>query len=130
MTARTTLLRGRAFAQSLMVDACVIEHPVPPITTNPVTGQAVTTYVPVYAGPCKVGPSSPSASEVGEAHLATLAPTIHVPATVLGVVEEDRVTITASVYDPDLVGKHWRVQGPMQKTWGTARRLQVIEVTS
>ena len=31
MTARTTLLRGRAFAQSLMVDACVIEHPVPPI---------------------------------------------------------------------------------------------------
>jgi len=129
MTARTTLVRGRAFAQTLMIDACVIEHPTG-LSTNPVTGAVTPTFVPVYSGICKVGPSSPSGAEMGEAHVATLAPTIHVPATVLNVVEEDRVTITASVYDPDLVGKRFRVQGPMQKSWGTARRLQVIEVTS
>lgn len=129
MTARTTLVRGRAFAQSLMIDACTIQHPTG-LSTNPVTGAVTPTFVPVYSGVCKVGPSTPAATEVAQAHLATLAPTIHVPATVTGVVEEDLVTITASVYDPDLVGKKFRVQGPMQKSWGTARRLQVIEVTS
>lgn len=124
------LAAGRAFLPASLADACVIEHPTGASTRNPTTGEVVKTYVTVYTGPCKVSDATPSGTEVAEAHRATLTPKVTVPSDVVGVVEGDRVTITASASDPDLVGRQLRVQGPMHETWGTARRLQCIEASS
>jgi hypothetical protein len=73
---------------------------------------------------------SASAQDVAEAHLAMLSPFVHVPISVVGVVEGDVVTITASANDSELVGRVFRVQGPNHKSFATSRRLQCIEVTS
>jgi hypothetical protein len=43
---------------------------------------------------------------------------------------EDRVTITMSALDPALPGRVFYIGGPAAKTHGTARRIQLIEVTS
>jgi hypothetical protein len=76
------------------------------------------------------GATSASAQEVGGAHLAVLSPELHVPIEVVGVVEGDVVTITASENDPELVGRVFRVMGPTHKSFATARRFQCTEVTS
>jgi len=130
MSASTVLARGRAAAIALMVDACTIQH-VTGSTTNTTTGQVTPTYSTVYTGACKIqGGQSDSGQDVGEAHLAVLSLTVHVPISVTGVVETDVVTITACVNDPELVGRVFRVLGPVHKSYATARRLPVIEVTS
>jgi hypothetical protein len=130
VSAASLLARGRAAAAALMVDACTIQH-VTGSTTNTTTGMVTPTYSTLYTGPCKVqGGQSDSGQDVGEAHLAVLGLTVHVPISVVGVVETDVVTITASVNDPELVGRVFRVSGPVHKSYATARRLPVIEVTS
>ena len=130
MSATSALIRGRLLAISLMVDACTIKHPIGS-ATDPNTGAVTPSYTTVYTGPCKVqGGMSASGQDVAEAHLAVLNPFVHVPVTVTGVVQGDVVTITASVNDPELVGRVFRVQGPDHKSFATARRLQCTEVTS
>lgn len=130
MSAQTVLLRGRAAAIALMVDACTIQHQTGS-STNTTTGAVTPTYSTVYTGPCKVqGAMSAGGQDIAEAHLAVLRPFVHVPITVTGVVEGDVVTITASVNDVELVGRVFRVLGPDHKSFATARRLQCIEVTS
>jgi hypothetical protein len=127
----TVLLGGQAFLTASLADACVIEHPNPAGgVLDTTTGTVTPAFTTVYTGPCHIGDATPSATEVAEAHLATLSPVITIPSSVTGVVEQDRVTITASQNDPELVGRKYRVQGPMHKTWGVSRRLNVIEITS
>ncbi len=130
MSAASVLARGRTAAAALMVDACTIQH-VTGSSTNTTTGVVTPTYATIYTGPCKVqGGQADSGQEVGDAHLAVLSLTVHVPISVVGVVEADVVTITASVNDPELVGRVFRVLGPVHKSYATARRLPVLEVTS
>lgn len=122
--------RGRWAAEQQMTDACTIQHPTGS-STDPATGVVTPTYSTVYTGAAKVNRiGSPAGQDVGEAHLAVLSPTIHVPITVTGVVQGDLVTITASTLDPELVGRTFRVQGPIHETYLTARRLQCTEMTS
>lgn len=130
MSATSVTLRGRIAAEAIMVDACTIQH-VTGSSTDTTTGQVTPTYSTVYTGKCKVqGGQSDSGQDVADAHLAVLSLTVHVPIAVTGVVETDVVTITASVNDPELVGRVFRVLGPVHKSFATARRLPVIEVTS
>lgn len=130
MSAATVLARGRTAAAALMVDACTIQH-LTGSSTDTTTAVVTPTYATVYAGPCKVqGGQGDSAQEVGEAHLAVLSLTVHVPIAVTGVVETDVVTITACAHDTELVGRVFRINGPVHKSFATARRLPCIEVTS
>jgi hypothetical protein len=130
VSASTLLARGRAAAIRLMVDTCTIQHTTGQ-TTNTTTGDVTPTYSLLYTGPCKVqGGDAASGQDVAEAHLAVLSPVLHVPIDVTGVVEGDVVTITASVNDPELVGKVFRVQGPHHKSFATARRFVCTEITS
>ncbi len=130
MTRETALAASRAFLTASLVDACTIQHPTGS-STNTTTGVVTPTYSTVYTGACKVqGAMSASAQDVAEAHLAVLSPSVHVPIEVVGVVEGDVVTITASANDTELVGRVFRVQGPDHKSSASARRLQCVEVTS
>lgn len=131
MSAASVLARGRARAESLMCDACTIQHPTGFSAPNGVNGVLTPTYTPVYTGVCKVqGAASASGQNIAEAHVAVLSPIVHLPITVTGVVEGDVVTITAAAYDPELVGRVFRVMGPAHKSYATARRLVCSEVTS
>lgn len=130
MSAVTITARGRWAAEQQMLDVCIIEHPTGH-TTNATTGAVTETSSLVYNGPCKVNrASAPAPQDVAEAHLAVLSPTVHVPMSVVGVVEGDRVTVVLCRLDPELTGKVFRVRGPMHNTYQTARRLECTEVTS
>lgn len=133
MTAASVLARGRAAAEALMVDACTIADTTSLITDD-LTGQVVATRAPVYTGKCKVQTSGSGAlgdrTDVGEVALVVLRLELHLP--VLGSENVHRgglVTITASVTDAALVGRTFRVRDLTHKTWLTARRLQIEEVT-
>jgi Family of unknown function (DUF6093) len=130
MSSKTLMQRGRWAAQAQMIDSCLIEHPTGH-TTDATTGAVTEIFSLVYNGQCKVNHvSSPSQQDVAEAGLAVLNPTVHVPMSVVGVVEGDRVTIVLCLLDPELTGRRFRVRGPIHNTYLTARRLECIEVTS
>lgn len=130
MSAASTLARGRAAAVALMVDTCTVRR-ITSTTTNPDTGHVTPVYATVYTGACKVqarsGSGSPST--LGEAGVIIAQMELHVPMSVTGVQPDDLVTITASVHDPDLVGRTWHIRGLAHKSYLTARRLSMVEVT-
>jgi hypothetical protein len=125
-------LAGRRRAEAIMVDQCTIR----PITghgpADPDTGVVPTLYgAALYAGKCKIQtqkpfPSSPDAGE----HLWTVGPLyLHLP--VVGsenVATGHEVQITASA-DPANVGRIFRVKSGDRKTYATAYRPLVEEVT-
>ena len=124
------ILAGRAFVTASLTETCTIERPAS-LSTNTTTGAVTTTWTTLYAAQaCKVGTSTPSGQDVGEAHVVTLSPLITVPVEVVNVVEEDRITITASELDPELVGRVYRVLGPAHRTFVNRRQLSCVEVTS
>lgn len=133
MSAVSALRRGRAAAERLMVDTCAIQHRTGEVT-DPETGVVTPTYTTVYTGKCRVqrrsDAGSASQADVGEAALLIGHLEVHVPMAVTAVVADDVVTITASVLDPALVGAVYKVRAVPEKSFQTARRLAVIEVTS
>lgn len=123
--------RGRAAAERLMVDACVIRQPSTTGALDPDTGlRPETPGAVVYTGKCKVQTyeAHESTPESGAHQYTVQRLSLHIPATVA--VDVDYIaTITASVLDPNLVGKRFRVAGFLHKSFATANRLQVEEVT-
>ncbi|WP_422744345.1 DUF6093 family protein [Micromonospora sp. WMMD754] len=124
------LHRGRAAAERLMVDQCVVRRPSGEGSDD--DGNVVVTYEPVYAGKCRVQqPNAQAAqSDAGEDYQLLLRLEVHLPMSVVGVEVGDEVEVTASVHDPDLVGRVFLVRDLAHKTHATARRLGVTERTS
>lgn len=127
------LARGRAAAESLMVDACTITRTTGE-TTNEDTGAATPTTSTVYTGKCRVQQSQLGADSVpadpAEVEVRLVAFEVQVPMSVTGVRIHDVVTVTASALDPDLVGRRFSILGLAHKTHMTARRMQVQEVAT
>jgi hypothetical protein len=124
---------GRRQAEALMLDQCTIR----PITghsdPDPDTAKVLPAYgPPVYTGKCKIQTQKPfpSTPDAGE-HLWTVGPLyLHLP--VVGseqVATGHEVVITASVGDPANVGRIFRVKSGDRKTYATAFRPLVEEVT-
>jgi hypothetical protein len=125
------LLAGRAFLTASLTETCTIQHPTGPGTTNPVTGQVTPQLTTTYTNqPCKVGAINPTNDEVAASTLVTLSPTITFPVEVVGLSDQDVITITAAAFDPELVGRVYRVLGPTHRTFITRRQINVIEVAS
>lgn len=134
MTPVSATRRGRAAAERRMVDACVIRRPGPTVT-DPQTGVVAATWTDVYAGPCEVQESSGfsaagSAPDAGEHTYTVQRYVLKVPMTAASLAEGDTVTMTASVLDPSLVGREYRVAQEFAKTFATARRVEVEETTA
>lgn len=131
MSRASVLARGRAAAEAGMVDACTVEHPTGE-STGP-GGVITATYAaPFYSGKCQVQITAETGQtvDVGEAHRIVTRKTVKLPISVLGVREGDRITITAAAHDPDLAGRVYTVRDVEAKTYLTARRVTVTEVTS
>lgn len=132
MSVASALTRGRAAAEALMVDACVVTR-VTGTTTDPDTGEVTATVATVYTGKCRMQQQASIArpDDVGEAYVLQQPFVLQLPMVGSeGVQAGDRVQITASV-DADLTGaRRWWVRGLAHKTHATARRLGLEEVTS
>jgi hypothetical protein len=92
------------------------------------------TYTTVYSGACKVQqPAAAGApTTVGEAEefvgQMRLDLPLSDPATA-NVAPDDLVTITACQLDASLVNRTFRLRGPSHKSYATARRLPMVEVS-
>lgn len=130
MSANTLLVRAQAAAKALMVDACTIKHKTGESTDA--VGNVIPTYSTTYTGVCKVQQRQVEArpATVGEAAVFISRLELHVPVSVTGVASDDLVTITASAHDADLVGRTFRIRELAHKSFPSARRFSIIEVTS
>ena len=130
--------RGRAAAERLMVASCEIRKPstfgelAPDTGLRPETPGALV-YGPGVAphfGRCKVQTyeAHESTPDSGGHQYSVQRYSVHIPAAA-EVDVDDMVTITAAALDPNLVGRRYRIAGYLHKTFATANRLQVDEVT-
>ena len=125
------MARGRAAAEALMVDACTVRRATGE-TTDPDTGEVERTYATVYTGKCRVQQSLAQAQQqdAGEDYMLLLRLEVQLPvAGSEGLSVGDEVTITASVNDPDLTGRVFRIRDLFHKTHATSRRVQATERT-
>lgn len=131
MSAITAAIRGRIAAERLMVDTCTIRRATGE-TTDPDRGKVVDTYTTIYSGICKVAQSAPSGSpvSVGEAQVLQQTLQLHLPASVVAPLDDDEVTIDTSLLDATLPGKVFRLRGIPNKSFLTARRWGLVQVTS
>ncbi len=132
MSAATALARGRAAAEALMVDTCVIKRVIGE-TTDSFSGVITPTYETLYTGKCRVQHGEAQAREessVGQAYLLMLILHLQLPMSVTGLQVDDQVTITASVHDPDLAGRTLCIRDLFHKSHATSRRVSVQERTS
>jgi hypothetical protein len=132
--ARLTEAEGRAFAESLMTDACTIQT-VLGETLDEDTLQLIPTLEPLYSGKCLVsgGSTSQSAAGIGrygagERAVITETRIVKVPAAVSGIKPDQLLTITACA-DPELVGRTFLIRGEESKTYLTSRRLTCEDIT-
>lgn len=124
-----------------MADTCVITRPTgQPGPVDPVTGERdpaprETVYpLPGAESPadgrCKVQTFEPyeSTRDSGGHMYTEQRYTLHLPVAATGIRVSDRVEITSSVADPQMVGRVYRVAGLHHKTYATAQRLPMEEV--
>lgn len=131
---RAALPGFRAEVEGRMVDACTITRAgVNDTTFDPDTGVYTDAAdSTVYTGRCEIQVSdglNANTTEAGGQVVVDQRVTLKIPMAVEDIRPDDVVTITASELDPDLVGKTYRVMAGFAKSFATARRLQVEEVT-
>jgi hypothetical protein len=122
--------RARSAAEALMVDACTIAR-IGGRVTDTTTGEVTEPVTTLYTGKCRVQQAQAQAQreDAGEDRLLMLRLEVQLPMSVEGLEVGDIVTITASVHDPDLPGRVFRIHDLAHKTHATARRVQCLEVT-
>lgn len=132
MSAATITLRGRAAAEAMMLDAVTVQHQTGTVTDGE-TGAVTPTYTTKYTGKAKIQQSNPATTPtvIGEAAVFVGQLTLHLPVTAATatVGPDDLVTVTTCVLDPSLAGATFRLRGPAHKSYATARRFPMVEVS-
>lgn len=121
--------RGRERAKALMTETCVVERASGSIT-DPDTAVVSESWVTVYTGVCKMqGQQSQATNPIAGGHVFTVEQLmLHFPVSAKPA-SGDRVTITSSVLDADLVGLQLRLTELARGTYRTADRWNVEAVT-
>jgi hypothetical protein len=124
-----------------MVDTCIIRRQTG-LVTDPATGNVTPGYETVYPtaahiatgnnGKCKVQTftNRELLKNGGEYEFVIQRYEVQVPVAATGIQTNDEVVVTASLFDPDLPGRMYRIVGLMNKSLGTARRMGVEEMPS
>jgi len=112
-----------------MLDACTVSRPGDP-ATDPETGNVTPGSTLVYTGPCKVQQTISQASNpsAGGHQFTVQDSRIDFPVDAGPLAVGDVVKITASVLDPQLVGREMRVVELFHKSFATAQRTRVEEL--
>lgn len=126
----------RADAVSLMTDTCKVEREGPPdpgAVIDPTTGKFPDVpFGLVYSGVCTTnmqgtviaGRTRESAGD----EVVLLRSTLKVPATAARLLVNDRVTFTASTYNPALVGVVFTVMGLLPGSHQTSQKVSIQSV--
>lgn len=124
------MVQGQAAAECLMKDTCTVRRKTG-TAFNETTGKYTDIFgITVYTGKCKLQDRMVQGeSEAGGREVVTLASVLHLPVSVSAVQVDDVAEMIASE-DPALVGRKLRVAQVFYKTYATARRLQVEDVTA
>lgn len=131
MTAADYALQaGRLAAESLMEDVCVIDRPGEAVT-DPETGVVAPSFTLVYEGPCKVQQTLAQSSsvEAGGAVFTVQNARVDVPVGAGPVAIDDRIRLVVVSANPDLAGNTYRIKELFEKSWQTAQRIPVEELT-
>lgn len=120
----------QAEAEAMMVDSCIIDRPGEAVT-DPETGAVTPSYTPVYEGKCKVQLNAAQAAspEAGEAVFTVQRSRVDLPIGAGPVATGDRVQMTAVRFNPALAGNTYRITELFEKSWPTAQRIPVEELT-
>ncbi len=131
MGAVDATLRGRVAAEALMLDACTVHRPGTPVT-DPASGVVAPSLTLIYTGKCKVQKTASQASNpTAGGHSFTVQDSrVDFPVSAGPFLVDDVVTVTASVLDPQLVGRAFRVIETFHKSGATAQRTRVSEVVA
>lgn len=124
--------RGRAAADAIFTDSCLVERASGARVMDPDTGVYEHQWVPVYEGPCRiqVAQTQPAEQELGGRAFVVTDALVQLPVGPVAFFDDDRVTVTGTAYDPLLVGVVLSVTSREVKTHATMRRLHVSEVMS
>ena len=120
----------RSQAESLMIDACTVERPGELVTDA--EGNVSPALSLVYEGECKVQKTATQAANPSAGgHQFTLQDSrVDFPVSAGPLAVDDVVTLTASVLDPQLAGRSFRVTELFHKSYATAQRTTVSEVVA
>lgn len=133
MTVLDLLARGRAKAETLMTDTVTITRVTgSPGSVNPATGNRTPGATSqIYNGIGKIQTYEPheSARKSGEHVYIEQRYHLHLPIGAAEADVGDTATVTASVTDPQIVGRVYRIAGEHSKTLATSRRLLLDEIT-
>lgn len=133
MTAVDVLIRGRAKAEKLMIDAGELRGPDVLGALDPATGKYdVQPGALKYTGKAKVQTTDTigDAKEAVERVVMRTRFEVDLPMSAPAAAVDDVWTCTASVTDPELAGRRFRVVSLLHKSYMTARRLTIEEVQS
>lgn len=131
MSAEAAALAGRREAEALMVDECTVHRPGDPVTDY-FTGVVTTPRTLVYEGRCKVQQTISQASNasVGGHQFTVQDSRVDFPVSAGPLLVDDVVTLTVSALDPQIVGRVFRVGELFHKSYATAQRTRVEEITA
>lgn len=114
-----------------MADTCTIRRQTG--STTDLIGVTTPVYEEIYSGPCKLQESSGlprDANPSPSTPVLMVYRQMHLPvASSAGVRAGDLATMDSCVNDPDMVGAVLVIRAERGKSYGTARRLDVEQVT-
>jgi len=124
------LMDGRIAAEALMVDSCRIERP-GEVVTDPDSGVVSPSHELVYEGRCKVQQTLAQSTdaEAGGAVFTVQGSRLDIPVGAGPVRTGDRVRMLSGVHNPALAGNVYRIVELFEKSWQTAQRVRVEELT-
>lgn len=128
VSSESALLEGRTAALSLMTDACIVKRETG-TAMDPTTLVMVPTFATVYSGPCRVQAAALVARtpNAGDAVHVVTASELQLPVSATVILPGDTATLTASVSNPGLPGRVFRVASETPKTHGTKRSFAIEE---
>lgn len=124
------IARSRRAQARLYRSECQIARASGPKVFDPETGDTVQPTRTVYLGVCQFRPAGYVGrdAEAGQREVRFLASVVKLPPDT-DVARNDLLTVTASTYDPGLVGRTFRVTDVPGNDWQVAREAMVEEVT-
>lgn len=133
MSAPTLLAKGRVAAEALMVDAGQARRPTGETAYNPTTQADEPVLNDLFESRCKIQSHDLVArdEEAGARTVTSVRLELHLPVSTAPLATGDEWEITeAAATSTASVGRVYRVTAPVEKTWPTDRRYEVVAVVS
>jgi len=130
VTVESVTAEAQAAARAIMLDTCLVRR-LTGTVTDATTGAVTPSYATVYSGACRFQQRSTSSAtpvRAGQAPIFLSELELHLPAGTTGLDSDDLVTAVTS-RNADLLGRAWHVRQLGHKTYVSAHRYSLSEVT-